>query len=48
MAVDPRINNSEGASFDSYYGTRAFANSLGFVSSYRTSTCSLTAVRRSA
>lgn len=44
MAVDPRINNSEGASFDSYAGVRVFANSRGFVHSYRTSSCSLSAV----
>lgn len=44
FAVDPRINNSEGASFDSYTGTRVFANSRGFLDSYRTSNCSLTTV----
>ena len=44
FAVDPRINNSDGASFDSYTGTRVFANSRGFVDSYRTSSCSLTTV----
>ncbi len=44
LAVDPRINNSEGASFDSYTGSRVFANSRGFVHSYRTSNCSLAAV----
>jgi PmbA protein len=38
---DPRIQNSEGASFDSYLGIRAFANSRGFVGSYRTSSCGL-------
>ncbi|MEO7144162.1 MAG: metallopeptidase TldD-related protein [Bryobacteraceae bacterium] len=44
LAVDSRINNSEGGSFDSYLGTRAFANSHGFAGSYRSSSCSLTAV----
>ncbi len=41
---DPRIVNSEGASFDSYVGGRVFANSLGFVGSYRTSSCGLSVV----
>jgi PmbA protein len=44
LATDPRINNSDGASFDSYTGTRVFANSRGFLDSYRTSNCSLAAV----
>jgi PmbA protein len=44
FSADPRINNSEGASFDSSTGVKAFANSRGFVSSYRTSTCSLSTV----
>jgi PmbA protein len=44
LSADPRIQNSEGASFDSYLGTRVFANSLGFTGSYRTSSCSLSAV----
>jgi PmbA protein len=41
LAADPRIVNSEGASFDSYTGSRAFANSLGFQDAYRMSICSL-------
>ncbi len=41
FSVDPRIQNSEGASFDSYLGRRVFANSRGFVGSYRTSSCGL-------
>ncbi len=41
LSADPRIQNSEGASFDSYLGTRVFANSRGFVGSYRTSSCGL-------
>ena len=31
LSADPRIHNSEGASFDSYLGARAFANSRGFI-----------------
>jgi len=41
LTADPRIQNSEGASFDSYLGTQVFANSRGFVGSYRTSSCAL-------
>jgi PmbA protein len=41
FAADPRITNSEGASFDAYSGERLFANSRGFLGSYRTSSCSL-------
>jgi PmbA protein len=41
FAADPRITNSEGASFDAYSGERVFANSRGFAGSYRTSSCSL-------
>jgi PmbA protein len=44
LAADPRIENSEGASCDSHVGTTVFANSLGFVGGYRTSSCSLSAV----
>jgi len=44
FAVDPRILNSEGASFDTHTGQTVFANSLGFVGSYRTSSCSISAV----
>jgi PmbA protein len=44
LAADPRIQNSEGASFDSYLGMRVFANSHGFTGSYRTSSCGLSAV----
>ncbi len=44
LTTDPRIQNSEGASFDSYTGTRAFANSSGFSGSYRTSSCGLSVV----
>ncbi len=41
LGADPRITNSEGASFDAYAGERAFANSRGFIGSYRLSSCSL-------
>jgi PmbA protein len=44
LSADPRIQNSDGASFDSYLGGRAFANSLGFVGSYRSSSCGLSVV----
>ena len=41
---DPRIELSEGASFDSHIGRRIFANSRGFLGGYRTSSCSLSVV----
>jgi len=41
LTADPRIVNSEGASFDNYVGRRIFANSSGFAGEYRTSYCSL-------
>ncbi len=41
LAADPRIQNSEGAGFTSYLGTRVLANSRGFLGSYRTSSCGL-------
>lgn len=44
LAADPRINNSEGGSFDSYLSERIFANSRGFSGSYQSSSCSLSAV----
>ena len=44
LSIDPRIQNSEGASFESYTGARAFANSTGFCGSYRTSSCGLSVV----
>lgn len=44
LDFDPRIDNSEGGSFGSSNGWRAFANSLGFLASYRTSSCSLSAI----
>ncbi len=44
LRFDPRIVNSEGASFDSHLGRRVFANSRGFAGEYRSSYCSLMAV----
>jgi len=44
LALDKRITNSEGGSFDSNVGGRVFANSRGFLGSYRSSYCSITAV----
>jgi PmbA protein len=44
LTADPRISNSEGASFDTHLGRHVFANSRGFVGEYRTSYCSLSAV----
>jgi PmbA protein len=44
LAFDPRITKSEGASFDSNIGGRVFANSRGFVGSYRSTYCSVSAV----
>jgi PmbA protein len=41
---DPRIELSEGASFDSHLGRRIFANSRGFLGSYRTSSCGFSVV----
>jgi PmbA protein len=41
LDFDPRIRNSEGAAFSSHSGTRAFANSLGFAGSYRTTSAGL-------
>ncbi|MBV9508530.1 MAG: TldD/PmbA family protein [Acidobacteriia bacterium] len=44
LDTDPRISNSEGASFDTHAGRHVFANSRGFCGAYRTSYCSLSAV----
>ena len=43
LSADPRITNSEGGSFGAYAGERVFANSRGFLGSYRVSSCSLSA-----
>jgi PmbA protein len=39
MAVDTRLVNSDGASFDAATGRRVFANSRGFMGEYRSSYC---------
>lgn len=44
FGFDPRITNSEGASFDSHLAHRTFANSRGFAGEYRSSYCSISAV----
>jgi PmbA protein len=44
LSADPRIFNSEGASFDNHVGRYAFANSRGFAGEYRSSYCSLSTV----
>lgn len=41
LGYDARIRNSEGASFSSHIGERAFANSLGFSGAYRTTSAGL-------
>ena len=41
LAADPRIFNSEGASFETHVGRHIFANSRGFAGEYRSSYCSL-------
>jgi PmbA protein len=43
MAADPRIQNSDGGSFDAATGRKAFANSRGFVGGYRSSYASVAA-----
>ncbi|MDH5527045.1 MAG: TldD/PmbA family protein [Nitrospirota bacterium] len=44
MAADPRISNSEGASFDSSSSERAYVRSTGFSGSYRTTSYGLSTV----
>jgi PmbA protein len=44
LAADPRIRNSEGASFDANLGKMAYANSLGFHGGYRSSYCGVSVV----
>jgi PmbA protein len=41
LGADPRIQNSEGAWFEASQGTTAYANSLAFSGSYRSSYCSI-------
>jgi PmbA protein len=43
LAVDPRITNSDGGSFDAASGRMVLANSRGFVGGYRTSYASISA-----
>ena len=43
FAVDSRITNSEGSGFDTHTGLTVFANSLGFLGSYRSGSCSISA-----
>lgn len=43
MGADPRLVNSDGASFDAATGRRVFANSRGFLGEYRSSYCSIAA-----
>ncbi len=44
LELDARITNSEGASFDSNTGHHVFANSRGFLDSYRASRCSMSVI----
>jgi PmbA protein len=44
LAVDPRLTNSEGGTFDASTGRKVLANSLGFVGEYRSSYSSISAV----
>lgn len=44
LAVDARISNSEGGSFDAASGRHVLANSHGFIGEYRRSYCSVSAV----
>ena len=41
LGADARIQNCEGAGFEASQGTMAYANSLGFAGSYRSSYCAL-------
>jgi PmbA protein len=43
LSADARIQNSDGGSFDAATGRKAFANSRGFVGSYRSSFASISA-----
>lgn len=44
FSYDQRVQNSEGASFDTHLARRGFANSRGFAGEYRASHCSLSVV----
>src|SRR5262249_11151347 len=41
FATDPRITNSDGATFSSDWGSRVLVNSRGFAGSYEATGCSL-------
>jgi len=43
LTSDPRLKNSDSASFDCYSGRTIFSNSLGFAGEYRGSSCSVSA-----
>lgn len=44
LAVDPRIRNSEGGSFDAATAVKVLANSNGFVGQFQRSSCAVSAV----
>lgn len=44
MSADPRIQNSDGGSFDAATGVKVLANSHGFIGDYSRSYCSVSAV----
>ena len=44
FAADPRIRNSEGATFEASSGAQAYASSQGFAGSYRSSYCGFSVV----
>ncbi len=41
FGYDPRIKNSEGGSFDAYYGRKVLATSQGFVGGFQRTSCSI-------
>ncbi|MDR3763274.1 MAG: metallopeptidase TldD-related protein [Acidobacteriota bacterium] len=44
LDTDPRLQNSDGGTFDASIGRKVMASSLGFVGEYRSSYCSISAV----
>ncbi|MGH9398196.1 MAG: TldD/PmbA family protein [Terriglobia bacterium] len=44
LSADPRIQNSEGSTFEASTGRKAYANSIGFAGSYPSSYCGLSVV----
>jgi PmbA protein len=44
ISADPRIQNSDGGSFDAATGVKVLANSHGFIGDYRRSYCSVAAI----